>query len=144
MKRTLTVLTMLLISVTIFASKIVTKDIKQLPTQSQNFITTYFVNLNVQKIEIEKNLLGIKDYEVTFTNGYEIEFDKKGEWTKVDCKRNPIPGALVPQKIKDHIKIEFKGDHITEIKKKKGGFEVELQNDITLIFNSKGEFKKYD
>ena len=84
MKRILTVMTMLLISVSIFAGKIVKKDIKELPTQYQNFITTSFGTLTIQKIEIEKNLLGIKDYEVTFTNGYEIKLDKKGKGKKED------------------------------------------------------------
>ena len=144
MKKTITLFTLLLCTVVVFAGKIVTKDVKQLPESAQTFITTHFKDLQIQKIEIEDELFESKTYEVDFTNGYEVKFNKKGEWYKVDCKRNAVPNAIVPALILDYVKVKFEGDPITEIEIEKNGYEVELQSDITLKFNKKGEFKKFD
>ena len=32
-----------------------------------------------------------KSYDVIFTNGDKLEFDKKGVWTEVNCKYSAVP-----------------------------------------------------
>ena len=144
MKRKATFLTLLLFSVTVFAGKIVTKDVNMLPDKAQEFITTYFPKLVIQKIEIEDELFESKTYEVDFTNGYEVSFDSKGMWYDVDCKKEEVPQAIVPTGIKEYLKVNFPGDIITQIEKERGGYEVELQSDLTLKFDKNGNFKKID
>ena len=102
MKRKAAFLTLLLFSVMAFAGKIVTKDVKMLPEKSQEFITTYFPKLVIQKIEIEDDLFESKTYEVDFTNGYEVSFDSKGVWYDIDCKKNEVPQAIIPEGIKEY------------------------------------------
>lgn len=41
-----------------------------------------------------------KSYDVIFTNGDKLEFDKKGVWTEVNCKYSAVPVAVVPEAIK--------------------------------------------
>ena len=42
-----------------------------------------------------------KSYDVIFTNGDKLEFDKKGVWTEVNCKYSAVPVAVVPDAIKE-------------------------------------------
>ncbi|EGJ72144.1 hypothetical protein Bcop_1968 [Bacteroides coprosuis DSM 18011] len=145
MKKTVTLFAFLLYTtVVVFAGKIFTKDVIHLPQTAQTFISTYFGDLKIQKIEIEDEIFESKTFEVDFTNGYEVKFDKNGEWYKVDCKRDAVPSAIVLEDIMNYVKENFEQDYITEIEKERNGFEVELQSDITIKFNKQGEFKKYD
>lgn len=144
MRKTLTLLTLLICSVSVFADKVTSTDVKTLPENAQQFITTYFKDLKIKKIEVDDAFLEAKVYEVEFTNGYEVEFDSKGNWFQVDFQNDQLPAALVPEKIAKYIKSNFPGDFITEIEVRKNGYEVELQSDISIEFDKNQKFKRID
>ena len=77
-------------------------------------------------------------------DGCTIDFDKKGNWTEVDCKKNAVPAALIPASVKDYVKANFPNEIITKIERKSTGIEVELANDFSLKFNKKGQFVSLD
>lgn len=97
---------------------------------------------------IKKNAEAVRTrqllYEVTLTDRTEIDFDKKGNWTEVDCKKNAVPAALIPASVKDYVKANFPNEIITKIERKSTGIEVELANDFSLKFNKKGQFVSLD
>ena len=144
MRKTLTLLTLLICSVSVFADKVTSTDVKTLPENAQQFIATYFKDIKIKKIEVDDAFLEAKVYEVEFVNGYEVEFDSKGNWFQVDFQDDQLPAALIPEKIAKYIKSNFPGDFITEIEVKKSGYEVELQSDISIEFDKNQKFKRID
>lgn len=138
MKKVLSILVFTLVAIQFaFAGDVITKDEKQLPLAARNFINQYFSEPHISYIKIDSEFLS-KTYEVILTNRTEIEFDRKGNWMEVDCKKNAVPANLVPVNIKDYVKANFPNQIITKLERKSVGLEVELANDFSLQFNKKG------
>jgi hypothetical protein len=81
---------------------------------------------------------------VVLTDGTEIDFDGKGEWDSVDCKRSAVPSALVPAAIAGYVQANFPSQLIVKIDKEHYGYEVQLSNDIELKFTADGQLLAYD
>ena len=60
-------------------------QVTQMPQLAQQFIKQHFSDSKVALAKMESDFL-YKSYEVIFTNGNKVEFDKKGNWEEVDCK----------------------------------------------------------
>ena len=127
-----------------FAGDVITRDAKQLPLTARNFINRYFTDPQISHIKIETGILGSKSYEVLLTDRTEIDFDSNGNWTDVDCKKAAVPEALIPVSVKEYVKTNFPQEVITKIERRRSGVEVELANDYSLKFNSKGKFVGMD
>ena len=117
-------------------------NVRDLPQTIQSFLAGHFSNNNV--------VVAVKDgneYEIRMDNGWELEFDNKGQWEKVDCKRDEVPAsvtALIPETIVSYLNSNFEKTFITEISKDRSGYEVELSNGLDLRFSSKGNLMKID
>ncbi|MBQ2332694.1 MAG: PepSY-like domain-containing protein, partial [Prevotella sp.] len=72
--------------------------VEQLPKAAKDFVAKYFPGQNIIYAEKEYG-----KYEARFNNGMEIEFDKKGNWDKVDCKTTAVPAALIPEAIAQYV-----------------------------------------
>lgn len=48
------------------------------------------------------------------TDRTEIDFDKKGNWLEVDCKKSAVPEALIPVPVKEYVKANFPREIITK------------------------------
>ena len=144
MKKVLSILVLALIAVQFaFAGDVITRDAKQLPLTARNFINQYFTKPQISHIKIETGMLGSKKYEVLLTDRTEIDFDSNGNWTEVDCKA-AVPEALIPVSVREYVKTNFPQEMITKIERGRSGVEVELANDYSLKFNSKGKFVSMD
>lgn len=87
----------------------------------------------------------VTEYEVTLTNGSQIEFDHSGEWKSVDTPNNiPVPAGLLPTAISKFVASKHAGAFIVGIEKEKKGYEVELSNGVEIQFDGLGNFVKYD
>lgn len=115
-----------------------------MPLTARNFINRYFTDPQISHIKIETGILGSKSYEVLLTDRTEIDFDSNGNWTDVDCKKAAVPEALIPVSVKEYVKTNFPQEVITKIERRRSGVEVELANDYSLKFNSKGKFVGMD
>ena len=104
--------------------------VTQLPAQAQTFIKTYFADKAVAYAKQD----GAK-YEVKFNDGAEVEFTRRGEWDKVDCKFTAVPEAIVPEQIKNYVAANHPGALITKIDKERYGYEIELSNSLELKFD---------
>lgn len=145
MKKVLSILVMAIVAVQFaFAGDVITQDAKQLPLPARNFINQYFSKSQISHIKIESEILQTKKYEVLLTDRTEIDFDKKGNWLEVDCKKAAVPAALVPASVKEYVKTNFPREIITKIERGRSGVEVELSNDYSLKFNKKGKFVSMD
>ena len=120
---------------------IITAD--KLPATAQTFINEYFPDSSVSYAKKDKELTKTT-YEVVLQDGSEIEFDSKGQWNKVDCKRNAVPAALVPSVIAECVQSSFPGQLIVKIDKEHFGYEIELLNGLELKFDKKAQLVNVD
>ena len=65
-------------------------EVSQLPAKAQTFIKTYFKDHKVAMAKLESGMF-YKSYDVVFTNGEKVEFDKSGEWKEVRCRQSEVP-----------------------------------------------------
>lgn len=114
-------------------------DFASVPQTARTFVDNHFSDLEVWYVEKDGS-----HYEVTFRNRLEVDFDSNGNWIKIEANYNPIPASvllLLDSKIVDYINKNYSTNTIEEIEKKYNGYiEVELNNDIELLFNSNGEY----
>ena len=121
---------------------IITKN--EVPQTALKFISAHFPKSTINYVKMDKEILST-EYSVKFSNGTEIEFDCKGEWTEVDGNKTVIPTEFIQKNILTYIKEKFPNTQIVKIEKGRfGQQEVKLSNGLELEFNSKGEFKRID
>ena len=111
--------------------------VEQLPAAAKTFIQQNFPAQTIIYAERDPEFSGTK-YEARLDDGTKIEFDKKGNWDKVDCQTKPVPAALVPAPIATYVSTTFPNTQIVKIDKERFGYEIELSNDLELKFNKKG------
>ena len=71
-------------------------------------------------------------------NGDKVEFDKKGRWTNIDCEHSAVPGAVVPQSIKEYVQKQYPSAKILKLElTDRKGYDVELSNDVDIEFDKK-------
>lgn len=110
-------------------------QITELPKQAQTFIRTHFANHSVALAKMETDFLS-KSYDVIFTNGDKLEFDKKGKWTTVDCEHSQVPEAVLPVAIKTYLNQHYTNAKVRKIElTDRKGYEVELSNGVEVEFN---------
>ncbi|MDE5684408.1 MAG: PepSY-like domain-containing protein [Muribaculaceae bacterium] len=117
-----------------------TIDRDKLPEEAQNMLTEYFPKAKVSKIKVDRHLLKKTDYDVRLVNGTTIEFNNKGKWTSVDCKKREVPEALVIKPIRKYVTKNFSTLKIVKIRKKSGGYQVGLSDGVVLKFNLLGSY----
>ena len=110
-------------------------QVGQLPTPAQTFVTTYFKNHKVALAKMETDLF-YKSYDVIFTNGEKIEFDRSGEWTEVSCEINGVPAAIIPQAIKTYVESNYPDARIMKIERDRHEYEVKLSNRWEITFDN--------
>lgn len=110
-------------------------QVNQLPAKAQTFINTYFKDHKVALAKRETELF-YKGYDVTFTNGEKLEFDKAGEWTEVQCRQSEVPAQIVPEAIRNYVKTNYPDARILQIERDKKEYEIKLSNRWEITFDS--------
>lgn len=110
--------------------------VDQLPQTSQQFIKKHFAGKSIAIAKMESGILE-KSYDVIFTNGDKLEFDRKGQWTDVDCKYSEVPASIVPKQIADYVKQNHKGVKILKLERERNRHDVDLSNGWELTFDKK-------
>lgn len=124
-----------LITLNVFASCDRPVTFNNLPSKAQQFITQHFKGVEVISAKFDDG-----SYDVYLADGTELEFDRKGEWKDVDCKMRAVPTAIVPTNIANYVKSKFPNNLIVKIEKVFKGYDVELDSDLDLKFDSNGNF----
>ena len=126
------------------ADGIVTFDSKQLPPKARIFLMEHFPEAQISHIKIEKEFLRVSKYEVLLTNRTEVEFDRDGEWLEVECDRMQVPDALIPAYVSEYLGKYFPDAWVVKLERDRKELEVDLDNDLSLTFNHKGELVDID
>lgn len=111
-------------------------QVNQMPQQAQQFIKEHFSDSKVALAKMENDFMN-KSYDVIFTNGNKVEFDKKGNWKDVDCKHTFVPVAIIPSAIQKYVKTNYPDTKILKIDRDRKDYEVKLSNRIELNFDLK-------
>ena len=112
-------------------------QLTEMPKEAQEFIQRHFANQSVALAKIDTEFLD-KTYEVVFTNGDQVEFDKKGKWTKVDCEHTQVPLAIVPVAIQQYVSKNYPDAKVVKIElTDRKGYEVDLSNGFEIEFDKK-------
>ena len=133
----ISLLSLIILSPALMASNDKPITFAQLPQQSQQFIKKHFADIPIALVKKDGVVFDVS-YDVIFTNGSKIEFDRKGNWTDVECKHTQIPAEIIPEQIRNYVSKNYPDIKINKIEKKsRGSYEVELASDIDLTFDSK-------
>ncbi len=87
---------------TAFAADDKPVKVTDLPQTAQQFISDHFSGHKVAMAKMDSELFE-KSYEVIFTNGDKVEFDRSGEWTEVQYREGAVPAAIVPAAITKYV-----------------------------------------
>ncbi len=109
-------------------------SVSQLPSAAQQILTTHFADKKVALAKTESGLID-RDYDVIFTTGEKIEFDRSGNWKEIDCKQTSVPTALIPTKIANYVNENYADSKILKIEKDDDEYEVKLSVGIEITFN---------
>ena len=109
-------------------------QVNQMPQPAQLFINQHFANNKVAMAKMETGFLD-KSYEVIFTDGNKLEFDKKGNWTEVNCKYSSVPLKIIPTAILKYITANYPNVKVLKIERDSKEYEVKLSNQWELKFD---------
>ena len=112
-------------------------QVTEMPKGAQSFVKSHFANQSVAVAKMETDFFD-KTYYVIFTNGDKVEFDKKGNWTKVDCEHTQVPQAVIPAAIQQYVSKNYPDAKVVKIEKTdRKGFDVDLSNGFDIEFDKK-------
>ena len=124
-------------NLTVFADDDKPIQVSQMPKEAQAFVQKHFGNLSVAVAKVENDLFG-KNYDIIFTNGDKVEFDKTGNWTNVDCEHTQVPVEIIPQAIQEYVTKNYPQAKVVKIEKTdRKGYDVDLSNGFDLEFDKK-------
>lgn len=110
--------------------------VEELPAKAQEFIKNHFPT-NTVTLAKEDTDFAEKSYEVVFSDGSKVEFNKKGDWKDVEYRTGSVPVTIIPTAIIDKVKTSYPNTKIVKIEKDRDGYDIKLSNGTELEFNSK-------
>ena len=112
-------------------------QVNELPKDAQTFIHTYFAGQSVAVAKMETEFMD-KSYDVIFTNGDKVEFDKRGKWTSVNCKHSQVPVGVIPEAIRNYVAKNYSDAKVLKIEvTDRKGYEVDLSNGFDIEFDKR-------
>ena len=119
-------------------------NVSEMPKPAQEFIKRHFANQKVAVAKMETDFMA-KSYDVIFTNGDKVEFDKKGKWTNVDCEHSQVPVEIIPTAIQKYVTEHYPRTKVVKIElTDHKGYDVELNNGFELEFDKRMRVKDID
>ena len=136
------ILGLIILSLIVLSCSVKQVGYDKLPETAKVFIASQFPNCTFKYI-----LKDGGEYKIRLSDGTDVEFTRKGDWTSVDSKPMPVPETvlvLIPDGICDYVQSNYPSDAITKIDKDDNQVEVELNNGLDLIFSKNGKFLRID
>lgn len=107
---------------------------EQLPQAAQQFIRQNFADREIAFSKMEKEWFDTS-YDVLFTNGDKLEFDKNGQWKEMYCKFTAVPEKALPAPIVKFVNDKYPGVKVLVIEKDRYEYEVRLSNFWEITFD---------
>ena len=115
---------------------------ENLPNGVQQEVLKCYTKDQIQFITVEKELLS-PEYEFVLANGVQLEYDGDAKLLTAES-RNGLPEKLINPQIVAYVKANFPKAIITEYSCDKWEQDVELNNEIDLVFDRNNAFKHMD
>ena len=111
-------------------------EVENLPSSARTMVQKYF---SKEKVTLVKEEWGFfeKSYDIIFTSGTKIEFDRNGNWTEISCKGTSVPQSLVPAAITKYVGHRNPSVNIIGIERDRHGYDIKLSNRTELEFDKK-------
>jgi hypothetical protein len=122
-----------------FASCDRTVSVDKMPNKAKQFIAANFNGVNV--LSVQKD--GFK-YDVVLFDGTSLEFKSNGQWIEVDCGMRPLPAGVLLPTTAQYLSAQFPVNFPTHVKYEHKRYEVEMDNDLDLVFDKNGVFMGAD
>lgn len=134
MKKYLVILmSIIAMSAIVSCDRVVSPD--KLPAQAKQFIAANFNGVDILSVQKDGS-----QYDVILFDGTELEFTRGGQWIKVDCGMNPLPAGILPANMTQYLTAKFPMNFATHVKYEHKRYEVEMNNDLDLVFDKNGNF----
>lgn len=128
---------LLMVNLSVWAGNDKPIKVSEMPKAAQRFIQNHFAGQSIAVAKVETDFMN-KSYDVIFTNGDKVEFDKRGKWTNVDCEYSQVPQAVIPVVIQQYLAKEYPTAKVLKIElTDRRGYEVELNNGFEVKFDKK-------
>lgn len=119
-------------------------SLEQLPASAQGFLKKNFPGETPLLVTTEYDGLA-KQFDVSYSDGTNVEFDAKGNWIDVECPQTGcVPAAVVPSGIKNFINKNYPKEKVVKIERNRTGYDVDLSNGVELEFNRHQKLQKID
>lgn len=119
-------------------------EVSEMPKAAQQFIQRHFANQSVAVAKMETDFMA-KSYDVIFTNGDKVEFDRKGKWTNVDCEHSQVPQEVIPIAIQKYVSKHYPEAKVLKIElTDRKGYDVELNNGLEVEFDKNFKVREID
>lgn len=133
-----------MVSLMAWAGKDKPIQVSDMPKAAQRFVKQHFPNRSVALAKVETDFMS-KSYDVIFTNGDKLEFDKRGKWTHIDCEHSQVPVEIIPAAIRKYMEQHYPDTKVLEIELDDDGeYEVELSNGFEIEFDKRMRVKDID
>lgn len=106
----------------------------RLPEKARDFISVNFPGEKLAYAKQERDFLEV-NYEVVMVSGVKLEFDRRGEWTNIECRYSTISKNLIPEPIRNYVDEAYKGAEYREISRDRREYEVKLTYGLELTFD---------
>ena len=93
------------------------------------YLTTQLTELGIPVV------IAVNMMDVVRKNGDKIEFDRKGEWTDIDCKYSAVPTGIIPAPIAKYVADNYPDNKIVQIERDTRSTEVKLDNRMEIKFD---------
>lgn len=118
-----------------------------LPQKAQDFVEEHFSDATLAEVDKQDGWFNWDKnemYEVKFTNGIKLDFDRDGEVTEIDSKNGEkIPEEIIPENIRSYVQSEYNSQIISwELDDDEQ--DVELADGTEIEFDRQGNFRKLD
>lgn len=124
------------VSVNAVASNDKPIEVSQLPQIAQQVLKKDFSKMKIALAKMESGIFDTS-YDIIFTNGDKVEFDRNGNWTELKCKYSQVPVRLIPAAINSYVKKNYSSAKVLEIERDRNEYDVKLSNGIEITFNKK-------
>lgn len=115
---------------------------QNIPTAIKDYVSTHFPNCSISKA-IKENDENDEMYEITLSCGVKLEFNKQKEIIDIDANTK-LPDSVIPTNILSYVNSNYPTNFIIGWELQSGNQEVQLNNDLVLVFNMAGQFLRVD
>lgn len=134
---------LLLVSVACARGK-VTQNVSLLPVEAREMIKTHFPKAAISYLKVDKNFFRTEGFDVRLSDGTELEFNAKGQWTEIESRPRSVPASLIPESVKKYVSRYYGDQHVKKIKHNRRGYELTLANGLEVEFDNMGNFLRLD